>query len=360
MYDILVTTQRGLEKIATEYIRDLAGDVEIKVKPYGFSGLILLSGASDKYSLAKKIEENVPEVEKVFIVERAVKANIEDIVEAVKGVVKGKIGSDETFAVRTRRRGKHRFTSIDVNVRVGDVVREVTGADVDLDYPDKIVWVDIIQDVALISITSGVVEHKKMRPGKPAIKSFLSKLSLVQVPYLGPLDAVYRIGLRIGRATQTFEIGELVVAPYQACTGEELYHFLKGVFEGISSRYRIQEKTYAYRPRRVKVLVQDLYQLIRERRGEVIIATSTRGEVLYKALDSVIPALKKAKRINILVGAREGLPVGVFRFASIVVDLSPGVTISTDFAGVAAIVALLTSLEERGFFPIFEGKKKSK
>ncbi|RLE82114.1 MAG: RNA-binding protein, partial [Thermoprotei archaeon] len=49
-----------------------------------------------------------------------------------------------------------------------------------------------------------------------------------------------------------------------------------------------------------------------------------------------------------------------FRFASIVVDLSPGVTISTDFAGVAAIVALLTSLEERGFFPIFEGKKKSK
>jgi len=358
MYKLLLTTLRGLEKIAAEHIREIIPSAIIDVKPYGFSGILLVSNVEEIEEAVKLIREKIPEVEKIFPILAQTEANIEKIVEETLRVVVDKISANDTFAVRTRRRGSHNFTSIDVNIQVGAAVREATGAEVDLNYPSKIVWIDILEDLALISVTDGKIETKKITPDKPWIRDFLRKISLVQVPYDGPSEACYRVGVRIGRAVQTFEIGEIVVAPFKTCSGESLYYFLKGLLEGIESRYKIQLKTYPWKPRKVKVNIQDLYQLVRDRRGEPIIATSTRGEVIVTALERKAEYILKGKRISILVGAREGLPTGVFRFSTITVDLSPGVTLPTDFAGFAAIISMITVFEKLGLFPQVGAKSR--
>lgn len=59
----------------------------------------------------------------------------------------------ETFAVAARRATKSLpFTSHDVNVALGDVVREATGARVDLDHPDATVHVEAMGDRALVYV----------------------------------------------------------------------------------------------------------------------------------------------------------------------------------------------------------------
>ena len=48
-----------------------------------------------------------------------------------------------------------------------------------------------------------------------------------------------------------------------------------------------------------------------------------------------------------MVGAREGAPMSLFRFANYVVDVAPGVVISADYALASALIALSTVLHER-------------
>jgi tRNA acetyltransferase TAN1 len=57
--------------------------------------------------------------------------------------------------------------------------------------------------------------------------------------------------------------------------------------------------------------------------------------------------IKGKGRINILIGSREGIPLGVYRYADLVVDIAPGVTLSTEYAAAAALIALATVLHDR-------------
>ncbi|RLF25238.1 MAG: RNA-binding protein [Thermoprotei archaeon] len=357
-FDILLKTPKGLENIAATRVEELGG-MKAKARPKGLLGLVLVKCTEMPVEEATiKILENVPEAEKVLPVYAIARAELDDIVSKAVAVVKDRLSRDETFAVRTTRRGSHDFTSIDVNVRAGAEIQKATGASVDLEAPDKIVWIEIIHDIAAISITHGRIEHKKLWPGKPYAVPILRKISIVQMPYTGPLDAVKTMGIRIGRAVQTFEVMELVVAPKEPIKAEELKTFLDGVFEGIESRYEIQRRSYGRPVHKVPVLVDNLYQLVLARRNEPIVVTSTRGEPLSKVGDKLVDLFKE-RRVSILIGAREGIPTGLFRFADLVVDLSPGVTISTDYACVAAIIGILTSLEERGALEIYRGKKSA-
>lgn len=137
------------------------------------------------------------------------------------------------------------------------------------------------------------------------------------MPYLGPLDASYNMGIRIGREAQTFEVRELVIGPIGSVPAEQLLMFLKGVYEGIESRHNIQRKTYARKISKIPVYVQDLHQLVRDRFKEPIIVFEPEGEPIAKVKDKVVEIFEnpKIKRINILVGSRVGIPVGIYRFA---------------------------------------------
>ncbi|BEP18635.1 SPOUT family RNA methylase [Pyrofollis japonicus] len=343
---ILVKTVLGMERVAASYISEIDPKAEVIVSPRGFKGLVLVKPSKNKYEVAKEIENRIPEVEKVEIIEGCAPAVPSEIARVAASLAPRFISSNETFAVRTVRRGRHSFTSIDVNVVVGDAVRKATGASVNLRFPDKVVAVEIIGDRAYIAFYPGSREWKKMKPGKYPLYKIYRKIAVVQMPYLGPLDACRTMGVRIGREVQNFEVGELVVAPIGLVDALQLKTFLDGVFEGIESRYNIQKKSYGRSVHKVPVYLQDLYQLVRSRSNEAIIVFEPEGDHISKRAKEVYELLRKHRRVNLLFGSREGIPEGVYRFADLVLDIAPGITLSTEYAAAAALIAIGSAVHD--------------
>ncbi len=343
---ILVKTVLGMERIAASYIKDIDPGAEVTPSPRGFKGLVLVKPSKNKHEVAKEIETKVPEAEKVLVIEGCAPARPEEIAEVTASLAPRYIGSNETFAVRTTRRGRHGFTSIDVNVVVGDAVRRATGASVNLRYPDKVVAIEIISDKAFIAFYSGSEEWKKMRPGKYPLYKLFRKIAIIQMPYLGPLDACKAMGVRVGREVQNFEVGELVIAPIGLVDALQLKTFLEGVFEGIESRYQVQRKSYGRKTHKVPVYLQDLYQLVRDRSNEAIIVFEPEGEHVSKKAEEILKLVKHYPRINMLFGSREGIPEGVYRFADLVLDIAPGITLSTEYAAASALIAIASVIHD--------------
>ncbi|HID72760.1 TPA: RNA-binding protein, partial [Candidatus Micrarchaeota archaeon] len=345
---VLVKTVLGMERLVASYVKELDPEAKVEPSPLGFKGLVLVATARNGHALAAEIGAKIPEAEKVLPVDAVVPAALDAMAEAVRALVKGKISGNETFAVRTVRRGTHNFTSIDVNVVVGDVVRRVTGATVNLNAPDKIVRVEIVGNRAFIAVRPGSEEYRKMRPGKVPLYKLFRRLSVVHMPYLGPTDAAYKMGERVGRELQTFEVGELVIAPIGLVKADELQVFVKGVLDGIESRYAVQVRSYGRAVHKVRVYIQDLYQLVRDRSNEVIIVFEPEGAPVSKVTEELYELIvKKGRRVNLLFGSREGIPVGIYRFADIVVDVAPGITIATDYAAASALIAIGTLLHDK-------------
>lgn len=356
---ILLKTVKGIENIAASRVKELFPCSDVSPRFKGYLGIVLVRNVDPTEENIEVIKKEVLEAEKVLPVLAVCEAKLDTISKVASEVAKGRIGKNETFAVRTTRRGSHAYTSIDANIAAGSAIQAATKASVDLTVPDKIVWIEIFQDEAFISITPGTEEYKKMWPGKLYTRKVLGKIIVGQVPYVGVPEAVRKMGVRIGRAAQTFEIGSLYVTPFKPIEGVTLKLFIEGLYEGINSRYELQKKAYHEKPRRVSVYVQDLYQFVRDNFGKPVIVTSTRGQPLVSVKDLLIEIFKKEKKIIVLIGAHEGIPAGLFRHASLVVDLAPGITISTDNALTSAIIGFITVLEEGGVFEIYTKKKKS-
>ncbi len=341
---MLVKSVLGMERIAAARIREEAPWLHVEPSPRGFRGLVLVYGCRGPED-ARVVEERVPEADRVIRVEGVTSATLEDMSRVAAELARDRIKPGECFAVRTVRRGRHPFTSIDVNVVVGDTIRRATGACVNLSRPDKIVLVEIIGNAAMISVVPGSFEWKKMGPGKKPIYKIMRRIRVVQMPYLGPLEASYKMGVRVGREVQNFEVKELVIAPIGRVEARPLGEFLRGLFEGIESRYEIQRKSYNNRrPWKVPVYVQDLHQFIRDRSGEPIIVLEPEGKPVSEAREELEEVFRRRGTINILAGSREGIPLGIYRFADLVLDIAPGITLSTEYAVSSALIAIASVL----------------
>lgn len=347
--EILVKTPLGLEEVCASRIAELDPGAEVVVRPGGYVGLVGVVRCSDPDSLYQRILSEVLESESAYrVVASAKAASLEDIAEAAVRAARGRLDSGKSFAVRTVRRGRHSFTSLDVNVAVGAAIQREYSSLVDLDHPDMVVRVEIIDDAAYLSVYEGGREWVKMGPGKREAWGFFSKISVVQMPYIGPPKSCREMGARIGRAVQAFEVGEVVVAPAEPVEARSLAEFILGILEGQESRLEVQSRAYARRPRRVEVLVQDLYQLVRARRGEPIIVFEPEGVELSRASERLSELYRSARRVNFLFGAREGIPKGVYRVADLVVDLAPAMTLPTELAAPTALLAVYTALRVAG------------
>jgi len=354
--DLIIKTRRGFEIVAASYIKELLGSgVEVMPAPWGYLGVVLVKGV-DKWKAAELIAEKVPEADRVLVVEGIAKAELEDIVKTAVEVARRYIQSGDTFAIRTTRRGSHSFTSIDVNVRTGAAVKEATGAEVDLEEPTKPLYIEIFQDVAAICVPA-TKEYRKLRRDKPLPLQIFRKVAIGQFVYEGDEEAVRKMGERIGRAVQTFEVGELTVLLHKSISGKTLKTFLEAVEAGIESRYQIQSRSYGRPVWKVPVYVYELYQYVRSREGEPLVVTDPKGDYITHVKEKLAELFTR-ERVNILIGAREGVPSGVFRFASMIIDLVPQVTIATDFVIPSLAIALVATLEETSVLPRYVGKRR--
>ncbi len=354
--DLIIKTRRGFEIVASSYIKELLGPgAEVTPAPWGYLGVVFVKGA-DKWKAAELIAEKVPEADRVLVVEGIAKAELEDIVKTAVEVARRYIQSGDTFAIRTTRRGTHSFTSIDVNVRAGAAVKEATGAEVDLEEPTKPLYIEIFQDTAAICVPA-TKEYRKLRRDKPLPLQIFRRVAIGQFVYEGDEEAVRKMGERIGRAVQTFEVGELTVLLHKSIPGKTLKTFLEAVEAGIESRYQIQSRSYGRPVWKVPVYVYELYQYVRSREGEPVVVTDPKGDYITHVKEKLAELFTRG-RVNILIGSREGVPPGVFRFASLVVDLVPEVTIATDFVIPSLAIALAAALEETGVLPRYVGRRR--
>ncbi len=339
----ILKTQRGMEGVAASYVKDLLPDASVWPSPMGYSGLVIVETGDE--SARKKLLE-IPEVERVIPVLVETEADLERIAEGAEGIAH-LIREDETFAVRTKRRGKHGFSSIDVNRVLGERVRELTGADVDLSWPDKVVQVEIIGDRAYVSVLPGE-EFRKYTPDKIDARKLFRRLTVVQMPYWGDYKACRSFGEKIGRAAQAFEVKELIIAPKEKMDAFELMEFLRGLKVGQESRYSIQKEAYPWKVEKVPVSVWDLYQVIRDKRRNrrLIIITDPKGPTLAELKEKLVRDMHYAKEIVVFIGSREGIPRGLFRFADYVIDLAPYMTFATEHGIPAALVSLWEVYEE--------------
>lgn len=337
---LLVKTQRGMEYVAASHIKERL-DAEVEVRPGGFLGLLVVH--SDE---AERIDD-IPEIETIIPIQVECVADLNEILNHAK-LIAEMIGNSKTFAIRTKRRGKHDFTSLDINIKLGDKIRSITGCEVDLNFPEKAVYVEIIGKRAFIGVVNGSQERKKYTPEKVDSRKLFGKVSIVQLPYLEDLDAAFEMGERIGRAAQAFEVKELIIAPYNYVNAFELEQFIKGVRKGQNTRFQIQKKAYDREVKKVPVLVQDIYQTARDksRKKNILIITDPTGRQIEDVRDELGKRILFSNEIVVFVGSRVGIPKGIFRFADFVIDLAPYITFATEQAIPAALVALLTVYEE--------------
>lgn len=339
----LIKTQKDMEAVAANYIKDLLDETEIWVTPQGYSGLVLVDTKDPK---AEEKFFEIPEIERIIPVLFEVPASLDAIVSVAEEIA-DYISEEETFAVKTKRRGKHEFSSIDVNITLGEKIRELTNAAVDLSFPDKTVLVEIIGERAYISI-AGKEEWKKFTPEKINARKLFKKVTIVQMPYWGDYKACKNFGEKIGRAVQAFEVKELIIAPKEKMNAYELMEFVKGIRTGQESRYQIQKEAYPWKVEKVPISVWDLYQVIRDKKRSkrLLIITDPKGNTIPEVKETLAKDLYYAKEVVIFIGSREGIPRGLFRYADYVLDLAPYMTFATEHGVPAVLIALWTIYEE--------------
>ncbi len=345
----VIKTLKNMERVAASYIRDLVPEAKIEIKPRGYLGIIIVKiPREDKHKI--HLLYQIPELEKIIPIYSISSSNLEKICAEVKRLAKKYLYPNEKFAVRTFRRGNHNFTSIDVNVSAGSCIQEEYGNKVDLTNPDKIFWIEIIDDKAFISVLPKEISYKKKTSDKPNSLRLLKKIAIVQTPYLDE-KASYKIGVRIGRTAQSFEIPSLIIAPYDQINAIQLGDFIRGINEGIISRYKLQLKTYNDRKiSMTKVYLQDLYHFIRNvnREKEGVIITSTKGKSINQDTKNTIKKLyQQKKKIYVLIGSNQGIPTGLYRLSDILLDVAPYITLATDVAVPSIITALLNIILEK-------------
>ena len=100
----------------------------------------------------ERIAEEVVDVFGVVSASPAIKTSAEmnDMAKASVNLAKNLITSDNSFAVRTQRTGKHDFKSMDVEREIGRKIQEATNAKVDLTTPDKTIFIEIQDEEAFI------------------------------------------------------------------------------------------------------------------------------------------------------------------------------------------------------------------
>jgi len=79
-----------------------------------------------------------------------VRAGLGEITECAVSLAKKVLGEGVRFAVRAQRSGKHSFSSKDVEVAVGARILEEVDAVVDLEDPEKTVYVEVRDDEAFV------------------------------------------------------------------------------------------------------------------------------------------------------------------------------------------------------------------
>ncbi len=155
---LLLTTNPGIEDIAAEEARAKLRARILDVRER--KGRIIVEVDEDNLYLVEELRS----IHRVRILlaasricpERSCLSEIADVIASSD--IYTYISPDDSFAVRVERAGEHEYTSLDIARVAGDAVISSVRAHrgfrprVDLDYPSKVVTVDVINDELFVSL----------------------------------------------------------------------------------------------------------------------------------------------------------------------------------------------------------------
>jgi len=149
----LFTVSAGFETEAKKEIKRLIP--KASVYSLFFKGNLLVKCPSSVDLSVTLREAETKYIGRIFPVEKVVKISKshESLKRICREIVRlDKLRKGETFVVRCRRRGRHDFTSQDVERELGALLEKTSGAIVDLKKPLKVVTIQIFQDQAFIGV----------------------------------------------------------------------------------------------------------------------------------------------------------------------------------------------------------------
>ncbi|MFW9803071.1 MAG: THUMP domain-containing protein [Candidatus Thorarchaeota archaeon] len=156
-YNLLVGCPRDRERAAksevTYFIGDLLEDAELRVFRTPISGLLAALSGLDPFDVVHRLREFALENAYQFRfairftpIEKCVPTSIEEIVKATEEL-SYKIDENDSFRVTVRRR----HTELE-NMEVVTAAAAVISRRVDLDQPDKTVWIEIVGEWTGVSV----------------------------------------------------------------------------------------------------------------------------------------------------------------------------------------------------------------
>lgn len=158
-FNLIVTTQRGNERNCVKEVLMLVDEVggpETKLKRTRFPGLLVGTVKGDPVDLLRRIRPLIEEdpwdlrfAQKLVPVQKNVAADIASIKECVGGLAP-MIPDGASFKIVVNKRGSDLRTSEIIKEAASTIERKV-----DLESPDKVVQIEIIDDVAGISLIAG-------------------------------------------------------------------------------------------------------------------------------------------------------------------------------------------------------------
>ncbi len=149
----LATTVMGLEDLAAEEIEKFGGRIrEIK------KGKVIFSGSEELMYILNYASKCLFRI--TILLGNGEIDGLEDIRKVVRAA---DFCINKTFAVRSKRRGEHNFTSMDINAVVGEeILKKCHNAKVNLDEPDItfLCWLED-RDFLFTIDTSGETLHRR-------------------------------------------------------------------------------------------------------------------------------------------------------------------------------------------------------
>ena len=156
MMNLIVTCARHLEGDTKDELIDILdklGDSDVKISVSSMSGIIMVETKLDPIEVVRKIKEMVLDEPwsiryclRIIPIQKAVKTNIEEIEKAISSM-SDQIEKKESYRILIEKRNSD-ISSKEIITKIANGIKNK----VSLDFPDKVILIEILGIVTGISI----------------------------------------------------------------------------------------------------------------------------------------------------------------------------------------------------------------
>ena len=156
MMNLIVTCARHLEGDTEDELIDILdklGDSNVKISVSSMSGIITMETKLDPIEVVRKIKEMILDEPwsiryclRIIPIQKVVKTNIEEIEKAISSM-SDQIGKKESYRILIEKRNSD-ISSKEIITKIANGIKNK----VSLDFPDKVILIEILGIVTGISI----------------------------------------------------------------------------------------------------------------------------------------------------------------------------------------------------------------